>query len=140
LLKTTSQLISHYKEIEEKQAALYTVLAKKYPQYSDQFEKLAKSCLRHMEIAQRTYREGITDAFEVGFLANQLDPEKYMLNNLEGTFSEEIKTIIDNEERIISFCKHATTNSSKLIPDLIETFERIIKIKKKNIDENRKLV
>jgi len=82
VLKTTSQLLSFHKTIEKKQAALYSTLAKKYPQYAEVFDKQEKDSLRQMDMAQRAYREEVTDAFEVGFLADPLDPEKYRLSDL----------------------------------------------------------
>ena len=79
MLKTTSQLLSHHQSLEETQAGYHEALAEKYPKQAELFKKLAKDNRRHMDMAQRAYREGVTDAFEVGFLAKELDPEDYTL-------------------------------------------------------------
>jgi hypothetical protein len=139
VLKTTSQLISHHQAIEEQQAELYSTLIEKYPMHSEMFKGFAGDSLKHMEMAQRAYREGVTDAFEVGFLADPLDPENYRLKEPEGTLAESVKTMIANEETVIRFCQDAASNSSKLLPDVPETFERLVKRKKRSIEKLREI-
>lgn len=135
MLKTTSQLLSHHQSLEETQAGYHSVLAERYPDHADMFNKLAKDNRRHMDMAQRAYREGVTDAFEVGFLAEELDPVKYSLVEPSGDLAASVKTMISNEEKIIKFCIDAASNSSKLLPDVPETFERLVKRKKRSIDK-----
>jgi hypothetical protein len=139
VLKTTSQLLSHHQVIEKKQAELYSTLSANYPEQSESFNKLEKDSLKHMEMAQRAYREGVTDAFEVGFLANPMDEENYQLLEPKGELAEAVKTMILNEETTIKFCEDAASNSSKLLPDVPETFERLVKRKKKNIELLREI-
>jgi hypothetical protein len=90
-------------------------------------------------MAQRAYREGITDAFEVGFLVNPLEPSNYSLDEPTGELSKDIETMIGNEETVIRFCNDAATNSSKLLPDVPETFERLVKRKKRSITSLREM-
>ena len=139
MLKTTSQLLGLYKAMEERQALLYSILAEKHPEFGEVFKKLAVDSLKHLEMAQRAYREGVTDAFEVGFLADPLDPEKYRLSEAEGSLAESVQTMIRNEETVIRFCVDGATNSSKLLPDVPETFERLVKRKKRGIEKLREL-
>ena len=134
-MKTTSQLLSHHQSLEETQAGYHSALAEKYPEHADVFNKLAKDNRRHMEMAQRAYREGVTDAFEVGFLAKELDPANYTLVEPSGDLATVVKTMISNEEKIIGFCVDAASNSSKLLPDVPETFERLVKRKKRSIEK-----
>jgi hypothetical protein len=108
-------------------------LVEKYSEYADLFTKLAKDSLRFTEIAQRAYREGVTDAFEVGFLATTLDTGDYKLEKPDGSLSDDIQTMIANEEKIIKFCLDAASNSSKLLPDVPETFQRLVKRKNRSI-------
>ena len=138
-MKTTSQLLSHHQSLEETQAGYHKALAEKYPEHADVFNKLARDNRRHMEMAQRAYREGVTDAFEVGFLAEELDPEKYTLVEPSGDLAAVVKTMISNEEKIIEFCVDAASNSSKLLPDVPETFERLVKRKKRSIEKMKEL-
>jgi len=132
VLKTTSQLLSFHKTIENKQAELYSVLAEKHIELSQVFSNLAKESIKHINMAQRAYREGITDAFEVGFLEATLDPKDYILTEPYGDLNKSVKVMIDNEETIIRFCLDAASSSGKLLPDLPQTFERLVKRKKHN--------
>lgn len=139
MLKTTSQLLSHHRSIEEKQAKHYTNLAKKHPEFEEVFNKLGKENIRHIEIAQRAYREGVTDAFEVGFLSTPLDPVNYLIKEPKNEVKESIKILIENEKTIIGFCMKAASNSSILLPDLSETFERLVKRKNRSIEKLRNI-
>lgn len=138
-MKTTSQLLSHHQSLEETQAGYHTALAEKYPEHAEVFNKLAKDNRRHMDMAQRAYREGVTDAFEVGFLAEELNPEDYKLFEPSGDLAASVKTMICNEEKIIAFCGDAASNSSKLLPDVPETFERLVKRKKRSIEKMKEI-
>ena len=129
MLRTTSQVLAHHSLLEEIQSRQYSELTTRFRQHKDAFDKLAKENLRHRDMALRAYREGVTDAFEVGFLAEPLNPDDY-------TLKEQINTIRDaigNEETLIRFCLDVASSSSELIPDLPETFERLVKRKKRRI-------
>ena len=140
MLQTTSQLLSYHQQLEEKQSAMYQNLAHRYPQHSDVFESLTKDSLKHRDMAQRAYREGVTDAFEVGFLANPLATEDFVLVESDGDITTDVFTMISNEEIIIRFCMDAALSSSKLLPDVPETFERLVRRKKRGIERLRELI
>ena len=112
-------------------------MAKTYPKYKEVFNKLGKESLRYIETAQRAYREGVTDAFEVGFLSNPIDPEKYAIREPKSGLERSVKVLINNEKTIIDFCLDAASNSSRLLPDVSETFERFVKRKRRNIEKLR---
>jgi hypothetical protein len=139
VLRTTSQLLSLHQTIEEENAGYYFTLAEKYPEYNDLFTKHAKDSLRFAETAQRAYREGVTDAFEVGFLATTLNTDDYQLEKPDESLSEDIQTMIINEEIIVQFCLDAASNSSKLLPDVPETFHRLVKRKKRSIERLKEI-
>ncbi|TRO51299.1 hypothetical protein E2P71_09295 [Candidatus Bathyarchaeota archaeon] len=134
MLTTTSQLISHHKAIEEQQSCLYSVLAGEHPEHSDVFMKLGKDSLKHLEMVQRAYREGVTDAFEVGFLAKPINENEYVLIKPMGGLADAVKVMLSNDKTIIRFCEEAAVNSGNLLPDVPETFMRLVKRKKKNLD------
>lgn len=134
MINTTSMLMSYHQTIEEKQSFYYESLVENFPQYRDLFKTLSKDHLRHMEMAQRAYREGVTDAFEVGFLSNPLNPDDYELVNPGGNIHSSIQIMIKNENTIIKYCEDVIQNSSKLLPDILATFERLVKRKKKYIE------
>ncbi|MGW8181188.1 MAG: hypothetical protein ACWGQW_20855 [bacterium] len=134
MLTTTSQLISHHKAIEEQQSGLDSVLAEEHPEHRDAFLRLGKDSLKHMEMVQRAYREGVTDAFEVGFLATPINEEDYRLAEPMDCLSDAVNVMVSNEETIIRFCEEAAINSGNLLPDVPETFMRLVKRKKKNLE------
>jgi rubrerythrin len=140
VLKTTSQLLSHHQNIEEKQAEFYTILAKTYPNHKEVFKRLERESRRHIDMAQRAYREGVTDAFEVGFLSNPINTEEYIIKEPKNSLSESVKVMISNEEIIINFCLDAASNSSRLLPDVSETFERLVKRKKRRIEKLKEVI
>ncbi len=133
MLRTMSQLLRHHRSMEEEQASYHNLLADSYPEHGEFFSRLGKDNLRHMEMAQRAYREGVTDAFEVGFLDEPADPEDYILTEPKGGLRESIRVMITNEEQIINYCVDVASNSSTLLPDVPETFMRLVKRKKRNI-------
>ena len=63
------------------------------PEHEENF-RLAKENIRHRDMSLRAYREGVTDAFEVGFLAEPLNPDDYMLDDPTGDLGE----AVGNEE------------------------------------------
>ena len=129
MLRTTSQVLSFHAQLEEAQSSQYNDLAKRFTEHEEDFKKLAKENLRHRDMALRAYREGVTDAFEVGFLAEPLNPDDYTLNDPMDDLGE----VVGNEETVIKFCLDVSSSSSELIPDLPETFERLVKRKKRRI-------
>ena len=80
MFRTTSQVLSHHSHLEETQSSQYSELANRFTEHEETFSRLAKENLRHRDMALRAYREGVTDAFEVGFLAEPLNPDDYKLN------------------------------------------------------------
>lgn len=133
MLRTTSQVLSHHSQLEEAQSSYYDQAAKELAEHADLFLSHSKESQRQRDMAQRAYREGVTDAFEVGFLAEPLDPDDYSLSEPVGSLSETVETLIGNEHVLVRFCEDVASGSSELIPDLPETFERIVKRKKRNI-------
>jgi rubrerythrin len=135
VLRTTSQVLSLHAQIEETQSSQYHELAKRFTEHAETFSRLASENLRHRDMALRAYREGVTDAFEVGFLAEPLNPDTYELHEASGELKDVLEKCIGNEETAIRFCLDVASSSSKLIPDLPETFERLVKRKKRSITQ-----
>ena len=140
MLRTTSQIISHHAELERKSADGYRALAERHPGHMDVFNRLADENLRHMGRVERAYRLGVTDAYEVGITANQLDPRDYALEEFTGESpSEDLDTALRNEETVIRFCLDAAKTSGKLLPDLPDTFDQLVRRKRKRVELLRSL-
>lgn len=141
MLRTTSQIIDHYSKMEENQAENYQRMTEKLPGHSDFFKKLAKDNLQHRDRVRRAYRLGVTDAFEVGFISNSIDKEDYAIEGVSSDSPPDaLIRVIINEEKIISYLEAAVKSSGELIPDLPNTYEYIIKMKKRRIEQLKKLV
>lgn len=128
MLKTTSSLIAFYSQMEEDAARFYEKLSERYTDQRDTFKGLAEENLRHRDMIQRAYREGVTDAFEVGFLAGALNEADYAIDTDDSDESgviEALEKAIRIEEGARSFCRDAVKTSSELLPDIPDTFERI---------------
>lgn len=132
MLRTTSQLISHHTQLEDQQTLNYSKLAETFPEHSEVFTKLAKENKKHRDMIARAYREGVTDAFEVGFNPEPLNPDNYVIQEIDAaSLDTVIKQSLINEETLIRFCIDASKGSSQLIPDIPDTFDVIIRRKNK---------
>ena len=135
MLRTTSQIISHHASLETESAEGYRALAHRYPDHLDAFNRLADENQRHKARVERAYRFGVTDAYEVGITSTQLDPEKYQLEDYAGeSLTEDLATALRNEETMIRFCLDAAKTSGELLPDLPDTFDYLVKRKRKRVE------
>ncbi len=140
MLRTTSQIISHHAGLETESAEGYRELAERHPGHGDAFNRLADENQRHMERVERAYRLGVTDAYEVGITPTQLDPGDYALEEFSGeSLEEDLATALRNEETMIRFCLDAAKTSSELLPDLPDTFDYLVKRKKRRVELLRSL-
>jgi rubrerythrin len=140
VLRTTSQIISHHAELEKKSAEGYRALAQRYLDHRDTFNRLADENRRHMARVERAYRFGVTDAYEVGITSTQLDPGEYQLEDYTGeSLTEELTTALRNEDTMISFCLDAAKTSGELLPDLPDTFDYLVKRKRRRVELLRSL-
>ena len=135
MLRTTSQIISHHAGLERKSAEGYRVLAERYPAHRDAFNRLDDENRRHMARVEKAYRFGVTDAYEVGITSTQMDPGGYRLEDYTGeSLAEDLATAIRNEETMIRFCLDAAKTSGELLPDLPDTFDYLVKRKRKRVE------
>lgn len=135
MLRTTSQIISYHAWLEEESAEGYKALAQRYPDHREVFNKLADENQRHMARVEKAYRFGVTDAYEVGITSTQLDSGEYQLEEYTGeSFSEDLATALRNEETMIRFCLDAAKTSGELLPDLPDTFDYLVKRKKRRVE------
>ena len=140
MLRTTSQIISHHARLETESADGYRALAEHYPDHRDTFNRLAEENQRHKARVERAYRFGVTDAYEVGITPNQLNPGDYALEEFSGESpSEDLATALRNEETMIRFCLDAAKTSGELLPDLPDTFDYLVKRKRKRVELLRSL-
>lgn len=131
MIRTTSQLISLHTKLEEEAAEKLRALAQYHTGAAEVLNRLADENMQHRDTVTRVYREGVTDAFEVGYLSQPLNEDDYAINELKGPLREAVKAAILNEDDVIRFCLDASRDANQLIPGLPQTFQRLAKRKEK---------
>ena len=129
MIRTTSQLISLHAKLEEEAAERLRALAQRNPEKAEALNRLADENIKHRDMVARVYREGVTDAFEVGYTSNPMNESDYAIDALEGTLNEAIGAALRNEGTVIRFCLEASRDANQLIPSLPQTFSRLAKRK-----------
>lgn len=133
IMKTASEAISFSKELEEKAAAFYEALARKFPDKADEFKAMAKENRKMFEQIHRSYIGVITDAIE-GCYAVNIESEDY---NFDAEVHEnaEISDVVEKakniENTIIKFYELAAEQSQSVMADVPRTFKIVVK-KKRN--------
>jgi hypothetical protein len=131
VIKTTSQLVSFHAKLEDETAEKLRALAQGQPKAAEALIDLADENIQHRDTVTRVYREGVTDAFEVGYLSQPMNEGDYVINELEGPLNEAVMTALLNEDTVIRFCLDAFRDANQLIPSLPQTFSRLAKRKEK---------
>ena len=131
MIRTTSQLIALHGGLEDRLAEILRAQAQLHPEAAGVLSRLADEDIQHKEMILKVYREGVTDAFEVGFLSKPMDEDEYTVREPKGSLGSAIKTILLNEDTVARFCKEAAKDANQLIPSLPQTFLRLAKRKEK---------
>jgi hypothetical protein len=128
--------------MEEKQEENYQQLAENFTRKDCQFEKFAKETNKHKERLKRAYRLGVTDAFELGFISSNINQNNYKVEKVLKSWSlnESLKKMIQNEESIIHFLEATKGSSGELIPDLVNSCEYLIRVKKRRTEKIKKMM
>jgi len=131
VIRTAGQLITLHGQLEDKVAEALRSLARLHPEAAGALSRLADESVQHRDMVLKVYREGVTDAFEVGFLSKPMDEDGYKVAEPRGTLREALRVALANEETVIRFCRDAAEDSNQLIPGLPQTFTRLAKKKEK---------
>ena len=131
MIRTTSQLISLHAKLEEEAAKQLRALAQRNPEKAEALNRLADENIQHRDTVARVYREGVTDAFEVGYLSSPLNEGEYTIDELEGPLNEAVGAALQNEDTVIRFCLDASRDANQLIPNLPQTLSRLAKRKER---------
>jgi len=131
VIRTTSQLISLHARLEEEAAEKLRGLAQRHPEAAEALNRLGDENMQHRDTVARVYREGVTDAFEVGYLSKPLEEGEYVIKDLKGPLNEAIETALLNDDAVIRFCHDASRDANQLIPSLSQTFQRLAKRKER---------
>jgi len=127
VIRTTGQLIALHGELEDSVAEALRGLALLHPEAAGVLNGLADENAQRREAVARVYREGVTDAFEVGYLSRPLDEDDYPVIELEGPLGGAVEAALVNEETLTRFLRDAAEDSNQLIPGLPQAFQRLAK-------------
>ncbi len=133
MLSTASMFISFYGRLEDKTEEFYDEMAKneKYSEGRETFRAFARESRRQKEMVLRTYREGITDAFEGGFPLAELRESDYEINTElrpHTSFSDALKMALSIEEKSYRFCADAS-EGTRALAGISRAFESVAKQK-----------
>lgn len=131
MIRTTSQLIALHGLLEDRLAETLRSLAQLHPEAAGVLTRLADESIQHRDMILKVYREGVTDAFEVGYLSRPMDEDGYTVAEPKGSLGEALRTALVNEDTVIRFCRDAAEDSNQLIPGLPQTFLRLAKRKER---------
>jgi rubrerythrin len=133
-LNTASALISFYSKLEDQTEEFYNCLAenKHYVKGRDTFLAFAQENKKHKMMVTRTYREGITDAFEACFSFTGVHTAAYRIDTEISdslSYTDALKKAITLEETAYTFCTHTSEKARALLAGIPQTFNWIAKKK-----------
>lgn len=133
-LNTASALISFYSQLEDQTAKFYSCLAenKQYVKGRDTFLAFAQENKKHKMMVTRTYREGITDAFEACFSFTGLHADAYKVDTEISeslSYTDALKKAITLEKTTYTFCTHTSEKARALLAGIPQAFNWIAKKK-----------
>jgi rubrerythrin len=133
-LNTASALISFYSKLEDQTEEFYNCLAenKHYVKGRDTFLAFAQENKKHKMMATRTYREGITDAFEACFSFTGVHTAAYRIDTEISdslSYTDALKKAITLEETAYTFCTHTSEKARALLAGIPQAFNWIAKKK-----------
>jgi len=131
VIRTAGQLVGFHGRLEDSVADSLRGLALLHPEAAGALNGLADENEKRREAVARVYREGVTDAFEVGYLSMPLDENDYPIIELEGPLVGAVEAALVNEETLTMFLRDAAEDSNQLIPGLPQAFLRLAKRKEK---------
>ncbi len=134
-LKTTSEVISLVKNLEELSSKYYQDLIDRYSQEDELFSSFIKENTKNATHIQRTYYSVISDALE-GCFAFDLDASNYDLDlelAQDASYDEALEKALQIEETINKFYDQAEEQSRSVMADVPRAFKMVSKKKNKRI-------
>lgn len=141
-LTTASEVVRFATELEGRNEEFYALLAERYPQGKEVFDRFARESKKNGVQVQRAYNEVVTDAIETAYSFDQLDVAEDLggANLPEGlSLSDAINHAKRVEEEIIAFYRSSAEMSKGLLADVPRTFERIARKRKEREEKLSRL-
>lgn len=141
-LKTSSEVISFTRQLEETGIRFYEALAKRFIKDEETMLALAKENKRNVAQVERAYYGVITDALE-GCFAFAINPDNYAPNaelpeNV--SYAEALKQALAVEEKMQQFYTDAAEQSKSLMADVPRAFILLTSKRGKRIELLKSLI
>jgi hypothetical protein len=136
-LHTASETIRFIAGLEERAAAFYEMLAKKFPGRHELFLAFAKENRKYVQQVQRTYQSVISDAIE-GCFAFDLESDDFLLDTelpQDASLSEAASKALAIESRILKCYSAGAEQSGPLLADVPRNFKIIVKKRQGRLDQ-----
>jgi len=136
MLRTTSEIVSFAKCLEETTAALYLNLAQRGPEWHDIFLALHEQNVEHVRRIQRTYQNVISDALEAGF-AFRIEHGDFSIDASEEgivDLEEGLRRALSIERNIGRFYRLAAEQSRVLMADIPRAFDWLANERDRRVD------
>ena len=141
-LRTTAEVISFAKRLEDESAKFYQDLSQKYSADGDIFLSFATENQKNIVIIERAYYGVITDAIE-GCFAFNVNPDEYTLKidlAENASYADAVNRAIEIEIKMVKFYSDAAEQSKSLMADVPRTFTIVAKKKKNRESKLRSLL
>ena len=125
---TASAVISFAGKLEEDSSKFYETLAAKFAGNKEQFLSFAEESKKNKILILRTYQETITDALEACYCFKGLNLEDFVVSTTperDMSFSEALKSAIDNEHTAVQFYSAIATLSRGLLATIPMAFKKV---------------
>lgn len=140
-LRTASETLSFLRELEEKAAAFYEELARRFPENKEDFLAFAKENRKYNKQIQMAYQSVITDAIE-GCYAFDLEAGDYALDtDLPETagLAEAAGKALAIEEKIVACYTMGAEQSGSLLADVPRNFKIVVKKRNNRLEKLKSL-
>lgn len=140
-LRTASETLSFMRELEEKAAAFYENLAKRFPENETDFLAFAKENRKYNKQIQMAYQSVITDAIE-GCYAFNLEADDYTFETdlPDNTgLSEAAAKALAIEEKILACYTVGAEQSGSLLADVPRNFKMVVKKRNNRLEKLKSL-
>ena len=141
-LKTSSEVISFTRQLEEAGIRFYEALAKRFIKDEETMLALVKENKRNVAQVERAYYGVITDALE-GCFAFAINPDNYapdveLPENV--SYAEALKQALAVEDKMQQFYTDAAEQSKSLMADVPRTFTLLNNKRGKRIELLKSLI
>ncbi len=140
-LRTASETLSFLRELEEKAAAFYEDLAKRFPEKEADFLAFAKESRKYNKQIQMAYQSVITDAIE-GCYAFNLESDDYDFDTdlpESAGLAEAAARALAIEDKIVACYTLGAEQSGSLLADVPRNFKIVLRKRNNRLETLKSL-